>query len=321
MTLVPLSQALSLLPGRVFLRREAIAEGRSPGEVARLIRKGEWVRLRWGGYCTREVWLAADDRERHLLEAAAAVRALDGPPVLSHASAAAAWGLPLWGQDLTDVHVTRTDGRAARHRAGVVHHAGTLLPPEVTERAGLLVTTPARTLLDVAAHCDVEAGVALADAALHERLTTPDELLHVLDARRDWPGAAHAARVVSLADGRSESVGESRLRVACSQFGWVAEPQHCFDTRQGKAYVDLWIEEWRLALEFDGRVKYRMQEAARQGRSVEDVLWAEKRREDALRALGIIVVRVVWSDLADREGLRRLILSARDAAAGAALGA
>ncbi|MGN6331638.1 MAG: hypothetical protein ACTHOD_08285 [Motilibacteraceae bacterium] len=222
---------------------------------------------------------------------------------------------------MTDVHVTRTDGRAARRRAGVVHHAGTLLPDEVAERAGLLVTTPARTLLDVAAYCEAEAGVALADAALHERLTTADELLQALDARRDWPGAAQAARVVSLADGRSESVGESRLRLACAHFGWVTEPQHCFDTRLGKAYVDLWIKEWRIALEFDGRVKYRMQEAARQGRSVEDVLWAEKRREDALRALGIIVVRVVWADLADREGLRRLILSARDAATGAAMGA
>lgn len=321
MTPAPLSPppSPSLVPGRVFLRREAIAEGRSEGEVARLIRRGEWVRVRWGGYCTREVWLAADERGRHLLEAAAVVRALDGPPVLSHASAAAAWGLPLWGQNLDDVHVTRTDGRSARHRAGVVHHAGALLPDEVVERAGFLVTTPTRTLLDAAAHCEVEAGVALADAALHAELTTADELLRALDGRRDWPGAAQAARVVSLADGRSESVGESRLRIACMGFGWpTIEPQRCFDTRLGRAYVDLWIEEWRIALEFDGRVKYRMEQAARQGRPVEDVLWAEKRREDALRALGITVVRVVWADLRDREGLRRLILTAREASAGLA---
>lgn len=321
MALASLSQSPSVLPGRVFLRREAIAGGHSPGEVARLIRRGEWIRVRWGGYCTREVWLAADDRQRHLLEAAAVVRALDGPPVLSHASAAAVWDLPLWGQDVRDVHVTRADGRSARHRAGVVHHAGMLSNGDVVGRGEFLVTAPARTVLDAAAHCDVEAGIVLADAALHERLTTPTELLQALNTRRDWPGAAQAARVVASADGRSESVGESRLRVACTGFGWPPpEPQHCFDTRLGKAYVDLWIKEWRLALEFDGRIKYRTHEAARQGRSVEDVLWAEKRREDALRSLGVTVVRVVWADLQDRESLRRLILSARDASLSAVRG-
>ena len=61
-----------------------------------------------------------------------------------------------------------------------------------------------------------------------------------------------------------------------------------------------------VIVEFDGAVKY---EGA-QGRSA---LVAEKRREDALRALGYVVVRVTWSDLASPT---RVISQIRRALAG-----
>lgn len=61
-----------------------------------------------------------------------------------------------------------------------------------------------------------------------------------------------------------------------------------------------------VIVEFDGAVKY---ERA-QGRSA---LVAEKSREDALRALGYVVVRVTWSDLASPT---RVISQIRKALAG-----
>ena len=61
--------------------------------------------------------------------------------------------------------------------------------------------------------------------------------------------------------------------------------------------VDGWFEEAAVAVEFDGRIKYA---EPWRGRSPEDVLWDEKRREDELRALGIRVVRVTDADLGAR---------------------
>ena len=77
------------------------------------------------------------------------------------------------------------------------------------------------------------------------------------------------------------------------------------------AYVDFAVDGENVVVEFDGKVKY--------GRSPDDpdpfghrrtpqqVLWAEKRREDRLRELGYEVVRVTWDDLAEPVVLARRI--------------
>jgi hypothetical protein len=51
----------------------------------------------------------------------------------------------------------------------------------------------------------------------------------------------------------------------------------------------------RTVGEFDGRVKYGR--LVRPDQRPEDVVWAEKQREDALRDLGWQVVRWTWWDL------------------------
>jgi Transcriptional regulator, AbiEi antitoxin/Protein of unknown function (DUF559) len=75
----------------------------------------------------------------------AAVLACGTDAVLSHTSAAALWQLlPQRGF----VHVTVPGNE--RSRAGIrVHRSRTLFPSEVTQRAGITVTTPSRTLTDL----------------------------------------------------------------------------------------------------------------------------------------------------------------------------
>jgi len=53
--------------------------------------------------------------------------------------------------------------------------------------------------------------------------------------------------------------------------------------------------------EFDGRVKY--SKYLRPGQSASDAVVAEKKREDALRSHGWIVVRWTWADLEHPERL------------------
>lgn len=78
----------------------------------------------------------------------AAVLACGEGAVLSHASAAALWGLlkPIDGP--VDVSVPTRAGR--RKRLGIrVHRSAALSPGQVTRRRGVPVTTPARTIEDL----------------------------------------------------------------------------------------------------------------------------------------------------------------------------
>ena len=71
--------------------------------------------------------------------------------------------------------------------------------------------------------------------------------------------------------------------------------------------VDFWWSRFRTVGEFDGQVKYGR--LLRPGQEPGDVVFAEKRREDALRDEGLQVVRWTWRELdrfaAVAERLRR----------------
>jgi very-short-patch-repair endonuclease len=73
----------------------------------------------------------------------AATLAADG--VLSHRSAGALWDIRQW-QGRIDITTPRTRAK----RPGLLLHRAVLAPDEITVRDGIPVTTPARTLLDLA---------------------------------------------------------------------------------------------------------------------------------------------------------------------------
>jgi hypothetical protein len=108
-------------------------------------------------------------------------------------------------------------------------------------------------------------------------------------------GNTAALRAVEFADGRAESPDESRSRVAIARCGLpVPILQHRFEIAGG-ARVDFWWPEHGTVGEFDGRVKYGR--LLRPGQDPAEVLWEEKRREDALRDTGASVVRWVWDEI------------------------
>ena len=74
------------------------------------------------------------------------------------------------------------------------------------------------------------------------------------------------------------------------------------------ARVDFLFSELGVIGEFDGRVKYGKQ--LRGEASVEQVMFEEKRREDAVRALGWIVVRWTWADLTHGRWIERILAAA-----------
>jgi len=110
--------------------------------------------------------------------------------------------------------------------------------------------------------------------------------------------------VAEFADGRSESVGESRSRVAFELIG-LPRPdlQRLITTSDGRIVgrSDFLFDEFWTIGEFDGRVKYGR--LLKPGEDPGDVVWREKQREDRMRDLGYEVRRLIWSDLSDRPAI------------------
>jgi CBS domain-containing protein len=298
-------------PGRrrlgIVTTADLTAAGVTKAEVASSVRTGAWVRLRPGVLIT-----AADLQEvtrtgrRPGLDALAVTTSLARPSaVLSGASAAWVWGLPRPRSAAATVQLT--DPHRWRRGQGWSMTRATLPDDEVTRRGAYLVTTAARTLVDVARSWSEVPAVAAVDAALLRGLVTRRGLEEVLDRQWCVPGVPRAVRAVALADGRAESWLETHGRLVFAALGlppFVPQVEIRVDGRLVKV-VDGWYAEAALAVEFDGQVKYRRPAF---GRTPEEELWREKRDEDLLRSLGVQFVRVAAADLAGgRQALDRQV--------------
>ncbi len=283
-------------PPRLRLRREALADGWSDEELGRLTRQGRWTRLRRGAYV--ESAGPPDVLTRHRLLVDATLAGLRRPAVVSHQSAAVLWGFPLWGCRLDQVHVTRPPGATTAAGRSLRVHVARMPDDEVTAVDGIAVTSPLRTALDLARTASFEAGVVVLDAAIGRHLVEPAALHARVTAATGVKGVRQAARVVALADSRSESVGESRSRVLLHRLGLPPSDLQ-FEVRAPGgllvARTDFVWEGERVVGEFDGRVKYGR--LLRPGQDPGDAVFEEKRREDLIRDEDWRVVRWTWDDL------------------------
>jgi len=175
-------------------------------------------------------------------------------------------------------------------------HAAPLAPEEVVEVDGLFVTSPARTVIDIARTAGLDAAVAVADSALHKHLVDPGELARAARRCAGWPGVPQARHVVALADGDSDSVGESRSRLAIQRAGLPAPVLQWKVEGAGRVFeVDFGWPELRTVGEFDGLFKYGR--LLKPGQDPADVVVAEKLREDEIRDLDLRVIRWIWADI------------------------
>lgn len=292
----------------IFTTADLASRGVSERELRTAIRSGNWVRLRTGVFITAEDLAEVERTDRRPgLDALAVTTGLGrSSAALSGATAAWVWGLPRPHPSPRTVHLT-DPYRWRRGRGWLMTHAG-LPDDEVTMRGAYRVTTAARTVVDLARAWPEVHAVAAVDAALLRRLTSPDELSRALDRQASVPGIPRSVRAVAMADGRAESWLETWGRLTFDALGLPPfEPQVELwaDGRLVKV-VDGWYADAAVAVEFDGRVKYRH---ARYGRTPEDELWREKREEDLLRSFGVRFVRVAAGDLtpSHRVQLDRLV--------------
>ena len=98
----------------------------------------------------------------------AAVLACGPRAALSHAAAGALWELRAIEANTTDVTVPGTGGR--QRRSGIRIHRARNLDGQTTTKHGIPVTSPGRTILDLAATLDRRGIERLLDRAEHQRL-------------------------------------------------------------------------------------------------------------------------------------------------------
>jgi hypothetical protein len=284
----------------VVLRRELLEDGYNDREIAREVRSGDLHRVRHGAYISGDRWAELSDLHRHGAMGRAVVKQACSEVVLSHVSALPAYDAPTWGLDLTNVHLTRKDRRGGRREAGVIQHVGTLLAEDVVTSSGLAVTSATRTALDITTVAEVEAALVVVDYLLNRRLTSAEALTSRYAAMTQWPNTLRTDLVLRLADGRSESVGETRARDLCRRHRLPAPvPQYPIHDEHGRivAYVDLAWPQHGVFLEFDGRIKYGA--LLQEGETPTDVVLREKRREELICELtGWRCIRITWADLA-----------------------
>lgn len=301
----------------VALRREMLERGANDKAIKASVRAGVLHRVRRGAYTTTDQWAEASSAERHRLMCVAALRVMPGRVALTHTSALIAHGINVWGADLSVVHVTRLDGACGRTCAGIRHHEGLVGEGDVVQTSsGLLATTPLRAVVEHASVSSVVSGLVSTDHALNLQLFDHDELSSFHGRVVHWPGMRQMQLVVRLADGRSESPGETRSRHLCWRCSLPA-PQLQYEVFDSWGRLvgrtDFAWPAYGLLGEFDGRGKYLR--SYKKGQSVADVVLAEKAREDRIREITRwTFIRITWPELArygeTAERIRRQLLRA-----------
>ncbi|SJM44528.1 type IV toxin-antitoxin system AbiEi family antitoxin domain-containing protein [Microbacterium sp. JB110] len=276
-------------------RSDLTRSGLSDRALREALRSGRLLRIRNGHFVDARTWESAHPEQREVAAARAAQRDAHGRHVFSHATAAALHGLPLFRHSPGKPHVMIGNDTLSGTSPGVARHHD-LWDGETTERDGLLVTTLARTTFDVLRTCRAETAVACIDAAMrrialradrridHQRADAfRDEVIRLIQTATGKRGVKQARELIAFADPRAESPGESVSRMYLARLGYErVELQVPIAAPNGRAYtVDFRVSG--VLGEFDGARKY-VDRGLRAGRSVEQVVLDEKRREDWIRA-------------------------------------
>jgi hypothetical protein len=286
-------------PVRVLDRSQLLAAGWEASEIRRMTGTAQLVPLRRGVYASADPRLS-EPRVLHLARVRAAARTMSDEAVVSHVSAAVVHGLDLWRADLSRVHLTRARGRGGRIGTDVHVTPAPLDADEVVEVSGVRVTSPARTLVDLArstASREVSwrptrgcgRGRSTPQRCSRPRSTPAGGPVHPA------PGAWWRSRTGAARASASRGAGWRSPGPGCPHR--VRSSRSCAGTGCWSVAATSGWDELGVVGEFDGRVKYGRDLAP--GADAGAAVFAEKLREDALRDAGWEVARWVWADLRD----------------------
>jgi very-short-patch-repair endonuclease len=227
----------------VITAQQLIACGMSRDMISTRLAAGRLRRLHRGVYA----W--GHDRLRPEGILIAAVLAAGPGAVLSHRSAAAHWALLETARAAIDVTVEAKGGRA--RRGGIdLHVVRRLDPRDMTIRDGIPITTPARTIVDLAASGPARQAERALEQAYVRRLLAPGALEDALSRANGRPtsglrGLIAAQRPSTITRSELEEAFLAIVRRVGLPDPEVNEPLHGYEP-------DFLWRDQRLVIETDG---------------------------------------------------------------------
>ncbi|HEU5210862.1 MAG TPA: type IV toxin-antitoxin system AbiEi family antitoxin domain-containing protein [Longimicrobiales bacterium] len=275
-----LHASINTLAGRqdgAVSREQLVDLGMSVSTIDHRVRSG-WLQpvhrgvYRIGPLTTPRTWVFA------------AMLAMPGS-VVSHLTAAGLRRILAW-TDGAHVDVTLAGRRVAKRKGIRVHHVSALSADDVEVLDGIRLTSPARTICDLAGVLpERELERALAEA-LALRILDQTTLERHLAGRPDARGAARLRAMLASgrAPVRTRSEAEERFLALVRRAG-VETP--AVNSRVAGFEVDFYWRAEGLVVEVDGHAFH----------STNRKFESDRRRDSALIAAGIRVIRVTWKRL------------------------
>lgn len=268
---------ISALAGRQFgvvSRAQLLVLGVRAHQIDDRVSRGWLIPLHRGVYAVGHAALRVEGRWL------AAVFAAGAGAVLSHVDAAALWELVPAGAGRVHVSIGGRAGR--RRRPGLVIHRPIRLPAEeTTVRRGIPVTSPARTLVDLA---EVSRGPAIRRALAQAEVLRIFDLGAIEQAIAAQPARVGARRLARAVDEQVGEIAITRsaleerfLRIAAS----AGLPRPCVNQVVAGLEVDFFWPGLGLVVETDG---FRFH-------GTRSAFERDRERDALLLAAGLLVLR------------------------------
>jgi very-short-patch-repair endonuclease len=268
--------------GRVA-RRQLVDAGISETTVSRLARSG-WLRRQHSG-----VFAVGPDVPMPLGDETAALLAVRAGAALSHHTAAVI--LKLRGPESGDalVHVT-VPGASVEDLDGVrIHRSRVLSRRDLLVREGLLVTAPARVLLDLAPVISERELERALDQMVIERVGTLRQVAELLTrcGRHAGRGPVQDMLDAYAATTFTRSEAEELFLALMRDAGL---PQPLVNAKRHGYQIDFYWPREHVAVEVDGFAFHSSRAAFERDRL----------KDQHLRRAGITIIRVTWRQLQER---------------------
>jgi hypothetical protein len=237
----------------IYTRADAAAAGMTRAQL-----RDDGRRISRGVYLSRALPVNLPDMAQAVLAVC--------PPgaAASHRTAATLLGAPV--DAARPVEVVVPPGAYRPRRRGVRVHVRDLAPADLGECQGVPVTSGAQTLLDLAARTAAAELVAIGDALYRAGVLDAESLAERLARADGCRGIVTARRCAPLLTPAAASRPESLIRYAILD-SHLPPPavQLPIRDRRGRpvAHADLGYEEWRIAIEYEGRQHAEREQFAR----------------------------------------------------------
>lgn len=274
------AMALRSLP-HTELRRGpfTVADARQVGMRWDDLQTKFWTRMSRGQY----VWVDLPQDARLKLRAVAQRL----PAEFAFSGLTAAWLLGLDVGWREPIEVTIRRDLPVRARAGVRLRRAALPESDVIVRHRFRTTSAMRTTCDLGSRSDLVESVVAVDMALGAGLVTESQLVSHVASHAGAKGIKRLRRALRLADARSESPMETRLRMELIR-ARLPRPSVQAEIRDHGGNlvgrVDLYYPDRRLVIEYDGE-------------NHKDRMVADLRRQNALVNAGYHLLRFTAADL------------------------